>query len=200
MSGRSADDLASLDDRSLAAELISGRHEALSVLFKRHQDAVFRTARRILGDSGEAEEVTSQVFLEMHLHISEFDPNKGLFISWVLRRAKFRAINRRDHLNAERFYDWTEIDETLVAGFNAIHRDYLYPQEVEPILDEHLGKLSDRKREVVILTFYEGLSAPEIAEKTKQSVHVVRHVLSDALRELRSAAQKRIWKKQARPT
>ncbi len=196
MSPGTADDLASLDDRSLAAELVSGRHEALSVLFKRHQDAVFRTARRILGDSGEAEEVTSQVFLEMHRHISEFDPNKGPFISWILRRAKFRAINRRDHLNAERFYDWTEIDETVAVGSNASRIDTVYPQEVEPLLQEHLGKLSHRKREVLTLTFYEGLSAPEIAEKTKQSVHVVRHLLSDALRELRSVGQKRIWKKQ----
>jgi hypothetical protein len=49
-----------LDDNSLATELVAGRHEALTVLFKRHNPMVFRVARRILGDSGEAEEVVQQ--------------------------------------------------------------------------------------------------------------------------------------------
>jgi hypothetical protein len=55
-----------LDDNSLATELVAGRHEALTVLFKRHNPMVFRVARRILGDSGEAEEVVQQTFLEMY--------------------------------------------------------------------------------------------------------------------------------------
>lgn len=194
----SAGDLASLDDRSLAADLASGRHEALSVLFKRYEGLVFRRARRILGDSGEAEEVTLQVFLEMHEHISEFDPGKGSFISWLLRRTKFRALNRKDRLNSERFYDWTELDETIEAEIESHRNDTVYRQEIEPLLDELLSKLPYRKRRVVSLTFFEGRTAPEISELTDESVHVVRHLLTEALNELRSSAQKRIWKKQGK--
>lgn len=199
MSHRSVGALASLDDQSLAAELVSGQHEALTVLFKRHSGAVFRAARRILGDSGEAEEVVQQTFLEMYQHITEFDPTKGPFLAWLLRRAKFRAVNRRDHLNAERFYDWTVIDEAATRSTVAGHgTNNLQRQEIEPILEEFLRKLPSRQRKVLDLTFFEGHTAEEIAIQMEESVHVVRHLLYEALKRLRSAAQERTGKKQVR--
>lgn len=200
MSSRPADDLFSLDDESLAAELVSGRHEALTVLFKRYSGAVFRTARRILGDSGEAEEAVQQTFLEMFLHISEFDPQKGSFIGWLLRRAKFRAVNRKDHLKTERFYDWTAINEAADTAMPTPQAATdVYRQEVEPLLEEFLRKLSPRRRKVVSLTFFEGRTAEEIATQMDESVHVVRHLLYEGLQQLRSAAaQKRTGTKQMR--
>lgn len=195
-----ADFFAGLDDNSLAAELVAGRHEALTVLYIRHSNAVFRAARRILGDSGEAEEVVQQTFLETYQHITEFDSSKGPFLAWLLRRAKFRAVNRRDHLNAERFYHWTAIDEAATAlrsadyGPSNVHR-----QEVEPILDEFLRKLPFRHRQVLSLTFFDGLTAEELAVQIKESVHVVRHLLYEGLKRLRTAAQKRDRNKQVRP-
>lgn len=191
-------DLTILDDRSLATELASGRHEALSVFFGRYRGPVFRAARRILGDSGEAEEVALEVFLEMYRHISEFDPVKGPFISWLLRRAKFRALDRKDQLKRERFYDRAEFDEIVEAEVESRRIRMAYRQEIEPLLEEQLSRLEYRKRRVVNLTFFEGHTAKEIAQITGESVHVVRHLLTEALKELRSAAQKRIWKKQGK--
>jgi RNA polymerase sigma-70 factor (ECF subfamily) len=197
-SGKAADALASLDDNSLAAELIRGRHEAFAVLFKRHSHMVFRAARRILGDSGEAEEVVQQTFLEAFQHIVEFDPTKGSFIQWLLKRAKSRAADHRDHLNVERFYDWTTIDETLTAASGDRNR-ILYRQEIEPVVDELLHKLPFRQRKVLRLSFFEGRTAEEIAIQMNDSVWGVRRLLYEALRRLRSSvAQKGSAGKQAK--
>jgi len=190
-----AEGFEALDDNALAAELVAGHHEALTILFKRHSGTVFRTARRILGDSGEAEEVVQQTFLEMYQHITKFDSAKGSFLGWLLRRAKFRAVNRRDHLNAERFYEWTAMDEAADSQRASRSASIFQKQEIEPMLDEFLRKLPARHRKVLKLTFFEGRTAEEIAVQMNESVHVVRHLLYDALKRLRSAAHNRMGKK-----
>jgi RNA polymerase sigma-70 factor (ECF subfamily) len=183
--------LVSLDDKTLAAELALGRHEALTVLFKRHSGAVFRTARRILGDSGEAEEVVQQVFLELYRQIGEFSPEKGSFASWLIRRAVYRAVNRKDHLKTEGFYFWTELDEERGAAEPGDGTAPLYQQEIGTLLEQLLRRLPRRQRRVINLTYFEGLTAEEIAKQTDDSVHVVRHLLYEGLKKLRSAAQRR---------
>lgn len=197
MSLGAADVLSSLDDNTLAAELVRGRHEALTVIFKRYSGAVFRVARRIVGHSGEAEEVVQQVFFEVYRDIAQFDSNKGAFSSWLLRRAKFHALNRKDHLNTERFYDWTDIDEATEAAASVDNR-YLHQQEINPIVSELLEKLGGRRRIVVDLTFFGGLTANEVANEMTESVHVVRHLLYDALKQLRLAATKETATKRAK--
>lgn len=180
--------LASLDDNSLAAELAAGRHEALTVLFKRYSGMVFRAARRILGDSGESEEVVQQTFLEVYQHIAEFSPAKGPFVLWLLNRAKSRAVNHREHLNVERFYDWTTINETDPATTAAGTDNNFYKQEIDPVVDELLRKLPSRQRKVLCLSFFEGRTAEEIAAQMNESIWSVRRLLYEALRRLRSSA------------
>jgi RNA polymerase sigma factor (sigma-70 family) len=57
--------------------------------------------------------------------------------------------------------------------------------EIARHMDQLLNTLSTRRRQVLELTYFEGLTAEEIAEKLDQSVNVVRHELYRALAELR---------------
>lgn len=172
----------------MAAELASGRHEALTVLFKRHSRAVRNTARRILGDSGEAEEIVQEVFIELYSQIAQFDPGKGSFRFWLARKASYRAVNRRDHLKTEGFYAWTQIDEEKQAAPSEGGTASLLGPQITAFLEELLGRLPRRQRRIINLTYFEGLTAEEIAKQTNDSVHVVRHLLYEALKRLRSAA------------
>lgn len=49
---------------------------------------------QILHDQAQAEEVTQEVFIEVWQHAADFDPAKGSAKSWILRRARLRAIDR----------------------------------------------------------------------------------------------------------
>jgi RNA polymerase sigma-70 factor, ECF subfamily len=178
-----------LADADLAAALARGEADALTVLFKRHSKAVFSTARRIIGDTGEAEEIVQQVFLEVYLVIAKFDPQKGSFLSWLLRRAKHRSINRREHLVAARFYAWAEIDEEELTETSTTIGGSLHELEISPLLEELLKRLSARQLKVIRLIFFEGLTADEAAQRMKDSVHTVRHLLYDGLKKLRFALQ-----------
>jgi RNA polymerase sigma-70 factor (ECF subfamily) len=57
--------------------LKSGRVDALAALFERYQRLVFAVARRILGDSAEAEDLAQDVFIEIYRKANLYDPEKG---------------------------------------------------------------------------------------------------------------------------
>lgn len=180
--------LVDLDDDALAAELNRGRHDALAVFFERHSSSVFRISRRILGDYGEAEEVVQQVFLETYERIAQFDPRKGHFKSWLMRKAIRRAIDRKRHLKSQGIYGWTEIDEEATADLSsegAILQ--LSRQEIGHLVKELLEALPARERKVINLRFFKGFTLEEVQRETKETLPAVRHLYYGGLKKLRSA-------------
>ena len=102
--------LQTLTDEDLMAALRMGCNDALAVLFERLSALVFRIARAILHDDGEAEETVQRVFLDVFRAVNQFNPDRGTFKTWLLQYAYHRSLNRRQHLQANRFYKnscWT---------------------------------------------------------------------------------------------
>jgi len=180
--------LRALGDEELAGELARERHDALTVLFERHSGLVFRIARRILRNDGEAEETVQQVFLNVYRSIGQFDPEKGTFKTWLLQFAYHRAINRREHLISKRFYDAEQLDEEWIEGNQGEVGKLLQqsPQETSHLINQLLIAIKPAQRTVIELTFFHGLTAEEIAERTGQTASVVRHNLYRGLKKLRS--------------
>jgi len=75
---------------------------------ERHSALVFRIARAILRDDGEAEETVQRVFLDVFRAVNQFNPARGSFKTWLLQYAYHRTINRREHLQANHFYNREE--------------------------------------------------------------------------------------------
>jgi len=59
--------------------------------------------------------------------------------------------------------------------------------EVARLMDQLMTSLSQRRREILELTYFDGLTAEEIAIKLDESVNVVRHELYRSLAKLRTA-------------
>ena len=97
--------LKDLNDDELMAHLQGGCNDALAVLFDRYYRLVLSIALKIVRDPGEAEDVMQTVFLEIFRSAAQFDPAKGTTKVWILQYAYHRAINRKQHLNARRFYE-----------------------------------------------------------------------------------------------
>jgi len=180
-------ELRALGDEELADRLARGRHDALTVLFERHSGLVFRIARRILRNDGEAEESVQQVFLNVFRSIGQFDPQKGTFKNWLLQFAYHRAINRREHLVSKRFYDSEHLDEEWLEGNQGELAKLVQqsPQETNHLINQLLVAIKPAQRTVIELTFFHGLTAEEIAERTGQTASVVRHNLYRGLKKLR---------------
>lgn len=180
--------LRALNDEDLMVALCAGCNDALAVLFERHSALVFRIARAILKDDGEAEETVQRVFLDIYRAASQFNPDRGTFTTWLLQFAYHRSLDRRSHLRANHFYTRNELNDLIPAELfhGGGYLLCLPPQEVACLVEQVLGTLHRRQRRVIELTYFEGLTAEEIAEKTGNSASSVRHDLYRALSKLRT--------------
>jgi RNA polymerase sigma-70 factor (ECF subfamily) len=181
--------LRTFSDTDLMDALRRGCNDALAVLFERHSALVFRIARAILRDDGEAEETVQRVFLDMFRAVNQFNAARGSFKTWLLQYAYHRTINRREHLQANHFYNREELDELapdeLFCG--AGHLVCLPPQEVACLVEQLLALLEPRQRKVIELTYFEGLTAEQVAKATGNSASSVRNNLYRGLSKLRNA-------------
>jgi RNA polymerase sigma-70 factor (ECF subfamily) len=175
-------------DEALMRLVQSGRHDALTVLFDRYHRLVYSVAFRIVRDQGEAEEVVQTVFLDVFRAAGKFDPARSNPKVWILQYAYHRSFNRRRNLVANHFYHWEELQAVIESGFDrAISSD---PPETARFAEQMLERLKPRQRVVVEMTYYEGLTAEEIAGRLNESVHVIRHDLQRGLAALRSIFKK----------
>ncbi len=183
--------LRTLTDEDLMSALRMCCNDALAVLFERHSPLVFRIARAILRDDGEAEETVQRVFLDVFKAVNQFNPDRGTFKTWLLQYAYHRSINRRQHLESNRFYSRDELDELAPAEFSygTGHLLCLPPQEVIYLVEQVLATLESHQRRVIELTYFEGLTAEEIARKTGDTASSVRHNLYRGLAKLRGVLQ-----------
>ena len=181
--------LQTLDDAALMDALRKGCNDALAVLFERHSALVFRIARAILRDDGEAEETVQRVFLDVFRAMNRFDSARGSFKTWLLQYAYHRTINRREHLQANHFYNREELDELAPAElfYGGGHLLCLPPQEVACLVEQVLALLEPHQRKVIELTYFEGLTAEEVARVTGNSASSVRNNLYRGLSKLRNA-------------
>jgi RNA polymerase sigma-70 factor (ECF subfamily) len=171
-------------DEDLAEALLQGDPDALTVLFKRHSRIVFGIARRILRHDAEAEDCVQQIFIDVFRSIDQFDREKAPFKTWLLLFAYHRTLNRRRSLIAARAYSTESLEDfmpellTKGCGIEAQLHDRL-------LLQEALNNLQPRQQRTIELTYYEGLTAEEIATRTGETVRVVRHNLYRGLEKLR---------------
>jgi len=177
-------DISNLSDEKLMQFLKCGRQDALTVLFDRYHHLVFSIALRIVRDPGEAEEVVQIVFLDIFRTAANFDPRKGILKGWLLQFAHHGALHRKRHLVANHFYHWEELEAVLESGASVPLAGE--SPELVRLAEEMLGELKARQRAVLELTYYEGLTAEEIAERLGESVHAIRHDLYRGLAALRA--------------
>jgi len=176
-----------LSDVELSAALLSGCNDALAILFERYSRLVFHIARNIVKDEGEAEETVQQVFFDLFRAIKQFRPERGSFKTWLLQFAYHRSINRRQHLSANRFYNSEELDETMLGKIldGTQYVLQLAPLETTHFVAQMLAILNPKQRRVIELTYFEGLTAEEIASQIGEKASNVRHDLYRGLSVLR---------------
>jgi RNA polymerase sigma-70 factor (ECF subfamily) len=167
--------------------LCAGYNDSLAVLFERHSALAFRIARTILKDDGEAEETVQRVFLDIFRAKTQFNCARGTFTTWLVQCAYNKSFDRRSHLKANHFYDLSEFDDLAPTElfYGAGHLLCLPRQEVVCLVKQALAILEPRQRKVIELTYFEGLTAQEIADKTGSSASSIRHNLYQGLKRVR---------------
>jgi RNA polymerase sigma-70 factor (ECF subfamily) len=176
-------------DEQLMCCVGRGDREALSNLFRRYAGAIRNIGKRILRDTGEADDLVQEVFLYIHRKSVLFDSSKGSARSWIVQVAYTQAFLRRRYLKSRGFYVSAIADrspETDCQSYSGAE----YDQSVEGLFGRRswhkaLETLSEEQRETLRLHFFEGYTFAEIAEKLNQTHTNVRHHHYRGLEKLR---------------
>jgi RNA polymerase sigma-70 factor, ECF subfamily len=168
-----------MDDQALLSAIQAGSQDAMSAFFDRYSKMVYSVALRVLHDSGEAEDVMQEIFIQVWRNPRAYDAGRGSLGGWLVVVARNRAI---DQLRRRRPADPVELF-ALPSSMNLA-------QEAERgLLLEKIRKAMDglpaEQRKAVELAFFEGLSHSEIAEKTGDPLGTVKTRIRLALMAIR---------------
>ena len=163
-----------------------GDHDAFAEFYDRTCGTVYTRAYRVLRDQSLAETVTQDVYLEVWCKADSFNGAQGSAIAWLVWLAHHRAVDR---VRADRAR--TERD----AAYAARHRSRNIDPVQETVLRQiecHdvrncLSALTDLQRESIVLAYYGGYTASQIAAILDSTVPAVKTRIRDGIIRLRNA-------------
>ncbi len=161
--------------------MAGGDRNAFSSLYDRYCGVMLAVAQRILGQRREAEDLLHDVFLEVWRRAGTYDRARGTVKTWLLVRMRSRAIDRR---RSARMTKQVLLDDCRRLADKPSGEDpSLAPdrQRVRKALDE----LPDEQRTVVILSYFEGLSSSEVAERIGVPIGTVKSRVAAARSKLK---------------
>ena len=163
---------------------------ALASFFDHYFDRVYGYVRRLVGEEHLAEDLTQDVFLQLHRSLDSYDPERQLR-PWVFAiatnkvRDHWRSRAHRDGQSAvsvERDGAGLDVD----AG-EAPPEAGLVLAEASVELSEAVDQLTDGLRATLLLRVYEGLSFADIGAALDCNEATARKRYSRALEKLRES-------------
>jgi RNA polymerase sigma-70 factor, ECF subfamily len=106
-----------------------------------------------------------------------------------LQYAYGRSLNRKRHLAAHHFYNSVSLEAGVVEPSSNLKTADI--AEASLLMEQLLASVSPRRRTVIELTYFEGLTADEISERLDLPVGIVRHELYRGLAKLRQSVKKK---------
>jgi RNA polymerase sigma-70 factor, ECF subfamily len=172
-------------DRALVARIEGRDADALAALYDRHGSRLMGLASRILGETGEAEEVLQEVFLYVWRSASSFDASRGTVLAWLLVVTRSRAIDRvRVRRPGPRgaVRDLEELSNR--PGSQDVEADSA-SRQWESLCRSAIAELPADQRRVLELAYFGGLTHQEIAEETATPLGTVKTRVRLGLMKLR---------------
>jgi RNA polymerase sigma-70 factor (ECF subfamily) len=157
-------------DESLVASIAQGDKRALQTLYGRHNVRVYRFALRFLNDESLAEDMVSEVFLDVWRQAERFEARSKVS-TWLLAMARNKALSVLRRRSTE------ELDEE-VAEFIEDPSDNpevsMQKKQQASSLQECLTQLSPAHREIIDLVYYHGKTIEEVVEIIGVPVNTVK--------------------------
>jgi RNA polymerase sigma-70 factor (ECF subfamily) len=146
-------------DERLIARIAQGDRLAMQALYARHNVRVYRFILRMVRNEATAEDVLSEVFLDVWRQAGRFG-GRSEVTTWVLSIARFKALSAlRKRVDAE--LDQDAQDAEPDEGDDPERQ--LVVKDRGEVLRQCLAGLSAEHREVLDLAYYQELSVEEAA-------------------------------------
>jgi len=151
--------ISAASDEMLIVRIAAGDKLAMRALFARHQVRLYRFVLRFVADRQSAEDVVSEVFLEVWRHASMFEARSAAS-TWLLAIARFKALS-----SLRRRSD-AQLDDAVAGTIDDTGDDpevTIRKKQQAQILRDCLARLSPNHREIVDLVYYQGMAIGEVA-------------------------------------
>ena len=173
-------------DEALVQLIADGDKRAMQVLYGRHNVRVYRFIVRLTGNTTLAEDLVSEVFLDVWRQADGFEA-KCQVSTWLLAIARYKALSalrRRsedqlDDVMAETIEDTADDPETVV-----------YNKDRSTLVQKCLAQLTPAHREVIDLVYYHEKSVDEVAQivgvpaaTVKTRMFYARNKMADLLKQ-----------------
>src|SRR5262249_97243 len=149
-----------VSDEMLLKHVAGGDKAAMHILFARHRTRVFRFIQRMVRNSSIADDLVSQVFLDVWRSANRFECRPKLS-PCLLAIARFKALSslrRRgcENVGQEDVHGSADAGETPEAALDR--------KERSGILRACIDRLSPAHREIIDLFYYHEKSIAEVSE------------------------------------
>lgn len=181
-------------DEDIVERIRAGEIALYEILMRRYNQRLYRVARSILRNDGEAEDVMQDAYVRAYEHLNQF-AGEAKFSTWLTKIAVHEALARVR--KSGRSEDLDLIPETNVqniASMTKAIRDpetQAYDHELRLVLERALNALSPTYRSVFVLRAVEGLNVAETAACLDISLEAVKTRLHRARSLLRKDLHRR---------
>lgn len=172
-------------DEMLLESIADGGRTAMHILYCRHNVRVYRFILRMVRDATMAEDLASQVFVDVWRTAGQFE-GRSRVSTWVLSIARFKALTalrqrRHENIDQEEMLEIADDADTPEASLDR--------STTSAILRACVAKLSPAHREIINLVYYHEKSVEEVGtiigipqSTVKTRMFYARKQLGDLLR------------------
>jgi RNA polymerase sigma-70 factor (ECF subfamily) len=177
--------------------LCEGRDEALAELVRRYQNDLFRFCLHYLRNTEIALEKAQETYLRIYSARVRFDQGRT-FKPWMLCIARNLCLNelkRKKTVQMESLETYAsnsrELSGEVLQTASDGPSEWMMADERRQAIMDVLGQLTDDAREIIVMRYFEQMSAREIAEIVETTEGAVRTRLHRALNQLRELCEAR---------
>ena len=170
-------------DTALVSAIRAGDQNAMAALYDRYSPLVYSVALRVLGDTGAAEDVQQDVFMQLWRNPGAFDASRGNLGAWLAVMTRNRAI---DTLRKRRPQD--DLEDVILSVVPDLAAD-ADRSRIATKIRELLGAMPPAQRSALEMAYYEGLTHTEIASKTGEPLGTIKTRIRAGLIALRKALE-----------
>jgi RNA polymerase sigma-70 factor (ECF subfamily) len=153
----------------------------MALLYDRFSSIVYSVALRVLGDTGAAEDILQEVFMQLWRNPGLFDSSRGNLAAWLSVIARNRAIDGLRKRRPE-----TDIADVVVSVQPDMAGDAERARAMEKVRGA-LGTMPEAQRSALEMAYFEGLTHTEIAAKTGEPLGTIKTRIRAGLLTLRKA-------------
>lgn len=186
-------------DEEVVQRVRAGETALYEILVRRYNQRLYRVARAIMRNDGEAEDVMQDAYVRAYVHLGQFEGRSG-FGAWLTKIAVHEALARlRKQQRLQPLEEDGGEGETTVAAVenSPSPEQQASNAELGRLLEEALLSLSEEYRTVLMLRDIEEMSTAETAdalslteENVKVRLHRGRAMMRKTLQERVGTASK----------